>query len=37
MSMTSHLKRLLVLDNNELKGILTMTDIIGILMETVEA
>jgi CBS domain-containing protein len=37
MMVKSSIKRLLVLDENELKGILTMTDIIGILMETVEA
>lgn len=32
----SSIKRLLVLDNNELQGILTMTDIIVILMDSVE-
>ncbi|WP_365937994.1 CBS domain-containing protein [Sulfurovum sp.] len=37
MMVKSSIKRLLVLDNNELQGILTMTDTIGILMETVEA
>ncbi len=37
MMVTSSIKRLLVIDNNELQGILTMTDIIGILMESVEA
>ena len=36
MMVQSSIKRLLVLDNNELHGILTMTDIIGILMDTVE-
>ncbi len=36
MMVQSSIKRLLVLDNNELQGILTMTDIIGILMESVE-
>jgi len=36
MMVTSSIKRLLVIDNNELKGILTMTDIIGILMDSVE-
>ena len=36
MMVTSSIKRLLVIDNNELKGILTMSDIIGILMESVE-
>lgn len=36
MMVNNSIKRLLILDNNELKGILTMTDIIGILMENVE-
>lgn len=36
MMVKSSIKRLLVIDNNELQGILTMTDIIGILMESVE-
>jgi CBS domain-containing protein len=36
MMVNNSIKRLLVLDNNELKGILTMTDIIGILMDNVE-
>jgi signal-transduction protein with cAMP-binding, CBS, and nucleotidyltransferase domain len=36
MMVRSSIKRLLVLDNNELHGILTMTDIITILMESVE-
>ncbi len=36
MMVRSSIKRLLVLDNNELHGILTMTDIIGILMDSVE-
>jgi len=36
MMVRSSIKRLLVIDNNELYGILTMTDIIGILMESVE-
>jgi CBS domain-containing protein len=36
MMVTSSIKRLLVIDNNELHGILTMTDIIGILMDSVE-
>lgn len=36
MMVRSSIKRLLVVDNNELQGILTMTDIIGILMESVE-
>ena len=37
MMVTSSIKRLLVIDNNELKGILTMTDIIEVLMDSVEA
>ncbi|WP_373033272.1 CBS domain-containing protein [Sulfurovum sp.] len=36
MMVQNSIKRLLVLDNNELHGILTMTDIIGILMDSVE-
>ena len=36
MMVQNSIKRLLVLDNNELQGILTMTDIIGILMDSVE-
>jgi len=36
MMVQSSIKRLLVLDNNELKGILTMTDIIGILMDSID-
>jgi len=36
MMVKHSIKRLLVIDNNELQGILTMTDIIGILMESVE-
>ncbi len=36
MMVTSSIKRLLVIDNNELQGILTMSDIIGILMESME-
>lgn len=36
MMVSNSIKRLLVIDNNELKGILTMTDIIGILMDSVE-
>jgi CBS domain-containing protein len=34
MMVTSSIKRLLVIDNNELKGILTMTDIITLLMDS---
>ena len=36
MMVKSSIKRLLVIDNNELQGILTMSDIIGILMDSVE-
>ncbi len=36
LMVTSSIKRLLIIDNNELQGILTMTDIINILMESVE-
>jgi len=36
MMVRNSIKRLLVLDNNELRGILTMSDIIGILMDSVE-
>ena len=36
MMVQSSIKRLLVIDNNELYGILTMTDIISILMDSVE-
>ncbi|MBU1669164.1 CBS domain-containing protein [bacterium] len=36
MMVSSSIKRLLIIDDNELKGILTMTDIIEILMENVE-
>lgn len=36
MMVKSSIKRILVLDDNELQGILTMTDIIGILMYSVE-
>ena len=37
MMVSSSIKRLLVIDNNELKGILTMSDIIESLMDTVES
>ena len=33
MMVQNSIKRLLVIDNNELYGILTMTDIIGVLLE----
>jgi len=36
LMVNSSIKRLLVIDNNELQGILTMTDIISILMDSVE-
>jgi CBS domain-containing protein len=35
MMVRSSIKRLLVVDNNELQGILTMTDIITVLMDSV--
>ncbi len=36
MMVTSSIKRLLVIDNNEIHGILTMSDIIESLMDSVE-
>jgi len=36
MMVNRSIKRLLIIDNNELQGILTMSDIIEILMESVE-
>jgi signal-transduction protein with cAMP-binding, CBS, and nucleotidyltransferase domain len=36
MMVGSSIKRLLVIDNNELSGILTMSDIIGVLMNSIE-
>jgi len=36
MMVNNSIKRLLVVDNNQLSGILTMTDIINILMESVD-
>lgn len=36
LMVNSSIKRLLVIDNNELYGIITMSDIIGVLMEEVE-
>ena len=36
MMVTSSIKRLLVIDNNELYGVLTMSDIIGVLMDSIE-
>ncbi|MCB4747879.1 MAG: CBS domain-containing protein [Sulfurovum sp.] len=35
MMVTSSIKRLLIIDNNELQGILTMSDIISILMDNI--
>jgi signal-transduction protein with cAMP-binding, CBS, and nucleotidyltransferase domain len=36
MMVTNSIKRLLIIDNNELHGILTMSDIIGVLMDSIE-
>jgi len=36
MMVTNSIKRLLVIDNNELHGILTMSDIISVLMDSIE-
>ncbi len=36
MMIKNSIKRILILDNNELKGILTMTDIIETLMEPID-
>ncbi len=36
MMVTNSIKRLLVIDNNEIRGVLTMSDIIGILMDSIE-
>ena len=36
LMMHSSVKRLLVIDNNKLEGILTMTDILGVVMDKVE-
>jgi len=36
MMVNSKIKRLLVIDNNEISGILTMTDIISVLMASIE-
>jgi len=36
MMVSKSIKRLLIIDNNELYGILTMTDIIEILMDSME-
>ena len=37
MMVNSSIKRLLVIDNNELVGIPTMTDIISVLMDSIES
>ena len=37
MMVQGRIKRLLVIDNNELQGLLTMTDIIAVLMDEVES
>jgi len=37
MMVTNSIKRLLVIDNNEISGILTMSDIISVLMESIES
>ena len=36
MMVSQSIKRLLIIDNNELQGILTMSDIINILMDSVD-
>lgn len=36
MMMNSSVKRLLIIDNNELQGILTMTDILGVLLDSLD-
>jgi CBS domain-containing protein len=36
MMVRNSIKRLLVIDNNELQGIVTMTDIVEVLMDSVE-
>ncbi len=37
MMVKNSIKRLLVIDDNEIYGILTMTDIIGVVLEDMEA
>ena len=37
MMVQNSIKRLLVVDDNELRGILTMTDIIGVVLEEMDA
>ena len=36
MMVNNGIKRLLVVDNNDLVGILTMSDIVGVLLESIE-
>ncbi len=36
MMMDSSIKRILVIDNNELQGILTMSDILGVVMDKLD-
>lgn len=36
MMMKSSIKRILIVDNNELHGILTMTDILSVLMDSLD-
>lgn len=36
MMMNNSVKRLLIIDNNELQGILTMTDILGVLLDSLD-
>ena len=36
MMVGSSIKRLLIIDNNDLQGILTMSDIIDVLMQTID-
>ncbi len=37
MMMQNSIKRILVIDNNELQGMLTMTDILGVVMDNLDA
>lgn len=36
MMVNSSIKRILIIDNNELQGVLTMTDILGVLMDSLD-
>jgi len=36
MMVNNDIKRLLVIDNNEIEGILTMSDIVGVLLDSIE-